>query len=29
MFFLGGIVLFLFGLISEQVSSLRFRGPET
>jgi glycosyltransferase involved in cell wall biosynthesis len=28
MFFLGGIVLFLFGLISEQVSSLRFRGPE-
>jgi glycosyltransferase involved in cell wall biosynthesis len=28
MFFLGGIVLFLFGLISEQVASLRIRGPE-
>jgi glycosyltransferase involved in cell wall biosynthesis len=28
MFFLGGIVLFLFGLISEQIASLRFRGPE-
>lgn len=27
MFFLGGIVLFLFGLISEQIASLRFRGP--
>lgn len=29
MFFLGGIVLFLFGLISEQIASLRFRGPES
>jgi glycosyltransferase involved in cell wall biosynthesis len=28
MFFLGGIVLFLFGLISEQIASLRFKGPE-
>ena len=28
MFFLGGIVIFLFGLISEQIASLRFRGPE-
>ena len=28
MFFLGGIVLFLFGLISEQIASLRIRGPE-
>jgi glycosyltransferase involved in cell wall biosynthesis len=29
MFFLGGIVLFFFGLISEQVASLRFRSPES
>jgi glycosyltransferase involved in cell wall biosynthesis len=29
MFFLGGIVLFLFGLISEQVASLRFKGPDS
>jgi glycosyltransferase involved in cell wall biosynthesis len=29
MFFLGGIVLFLFGLISEQIASLRFKGPES
>lgn len=28
MLFLGGIVLFLFGLISEQIASLRIRGPE-
>lgn len=28
MFFLGGIVIFLFGLISEQIASLRFRGPD-
>jgi glycosyltransferase involved in cell wall biosynthesis len=28
MFFLGGIVLFLFGLISEQIASLRIHGPE-
>jgi len=28
MFFLGGIVIFLFGLISEQIASLRFKGPE-
>lgn len=28
MFFLGGIILFLFGLISEQIASLRFRGPD-
>jgi glycosyltransferase involved in cell wall biosynthesis len=28
MFFLGGIVILLFGLISEQIASLRFRGPE-
>ncbi len=28
MFFLGGIVLFLFGLIAEQIASLRFKGPE-
>lgn len=28
MFFLGGIVVFLFGLISEQIASLRFKGPE-
>jgi glycosyltransferase involved in cell wall biosynthesis len=28
MFFLGGIVVFLFGLISEQIASLRIRGPE-
>ncbi len=28
MFFLGGIVLFLFGLISEQIASLRFKGPD-
>jgi len=27
MFFLGGIVIFLFGLISEQIASLRTRGP--
>jgi glycosyltransferase involved in cell wall biosynthesis len=27
-FFLGGIIIFLFGLISEQIASLRFRGPE-
>jgi glycosyltransferase involved in cell wall biosynthesis len=27
MFFLGGIVIFLFGLISEQIASLRFKGP--
>ena len=29
MFFLGGIILFFFGLISEQVASLRFRSPES
>ena len=29
MFFLGGLVLFFFGLISEQVASLRFRSPES
>ena len=28
MFFLGGMIIFLFGLISEQIASLRFRGPE-
>jgi glycosyltransferase involved in cell wall biosynthesis len=28
MFFLGGVVIFLFGLISEQIASLRFKGPE-
>jgi glycosyltransferase involved in cell wall biosynthesis len=28
MFFLGGMVIFLFGLISEQIASLRFKGPE-
>ncbi len=28
MFFLGGIVIFLFGLISEQIASLRSKGPE-
>jgi glycosyltransferase involved in cell wall biosynthesis len=28
MLFLGGILLFLFGLIAEQISSLRFRGPD-
>lgn len=28
MFFLGGIIIFLFGLISEQIASLRFKGPE-
>ena len=28
MFFLGGIVLFLFGLISDQIASLRLKGPE-
>jgi glycosyltransferase involved in cell wall biosynthesis len=28
MFFLGGIVIFLFGLISEQIAGLRFKGPE-
>ena len=27
-FFLGGIIIFLFGLISEQIASLRFKGPE-
>jgi glycosyltransferase involved in cell wall biosynthesis len=27
MFFLGGIVIFLFGLISEQIASLRAKGP--
>jgi glycosyltransferase involved in cell wall biosynthesis len=27
-FFLGGIIIFLFGLIAEQIASLRFRGPE-
>ncbi len=27
-FFLGGLIIFLFGLISEQIASLRFRGPE-
>jgi glycosyltransferase involved in cell wall biosynthesis len=26
-FFLGGIIIFLFGLVSEQVASLRFKGP--
>ena len=26
-FFLGGIIIFLFGLISEQIASLRFKGP--
>jgi glycosyltransferase involved in cell wall biosynthesis len=26
--FLGGIIIFLFGLISEQIASLRFKGPE-
>lgn len=29
MFFLGGLVLFFFGLISEQISHLRFRSPES
>ena len=29
MFFLGGLVLLFFGLISEQVASLRFRSPES
>jgi glycosyltransferase involved in cell wall biosynthesis len=29
MFFLGGIVLFFFGLVSEQIASLRFRSPES
>ena len=29
MFFLGGLVLFFFGLISEQISNLRFRSPES
>lgn len=28
MFFLGGIVIFLFGLISEQITGMRFRGPD-
>ena len=28
MFFLGGFVLFLFGLIAEQIAGLRFRGPD-
>jgi len=28
MFFIGGIIIFLFGLISEQIASLRIRGPE-
>lgn len=28
MFFLGGLIIFLFGLIAEQIASLRFRGPE-
>ncbi len=28
MFFLGGIIVFLFGLISEQVAGLRFKGPD-
>ena len=27
-FFLGGIIIFLFGLIAEQIASLRFKGPE-
>lgn len=27
-FFLGGLIIFLFGLISEQIASLRFKGPE-
>jgi glycosyltransferase involved in cell wall biosynthesis len=27
-FFLGGIIIFLFGLISEQIASLRFKGPD-
>jgi glycosyltransferase involved in cell wall biosynthesis len=27
-FFLGGIIILLFGLISEQIASLRFKGPE-
>jgi glycosyltransferase involved in cell wall biosynthesis len=27
-FCLGGLIIFLFGLISEQIASLRFRGPE-
>ncbi|HET9797433.1 MAG TPA: glycosyltransferase family 2 protein [Gemmatimonadaceae bacterium] len=29
MFFLGGLVLLFFGLISEQIASLRFRSPES
>ncbi len=29
MFFLGGLVLFFFGLISEQIAHLRFRSPES
>ena len=29
MFFLGGLVLFFFGLISEQIANLRFRSPES
>jgi glycosyltransferase involved in cell wall biosynthesis len=29
MFFLGGIIIFLFGLISEQIASLRIKVPET
>jgi glycosyltransferase involved in cell wall biosynthesis len=28
MFFLGGLIIFLFGLISEQIASLRFKGPD-
>ncbi len=28
-FFLGGIIIFLFGLIAEQIASLRFKGPES
>jgi glycosyltransferase involved in cell wall biosynthesis len=28
MFFLGGIIIFLFGLISEQIAALRFRIPD-
>jgi glycosyltransferase involved in cell wall biosynthesis len=28
-FFLGGLVLFFFGLISEQIAHLRFRSPES
>ncbi|MBK9712962.1 MAG: glycosyltransferase family 2 protein [Kouleothrix sp.] len=27
-FFLGGLIIFLFGLIAEQIASLRFKGPE-